>query len=126
MANGDSRKDDNAGKPKNNMEDIPMLFDVVIPGDYLPTPGEQQPDWPAERETLPPEHAEEFAEDTPDMEAIEGLIESAIDAALPSATEAAVCLLREAIHGEIRRALGLEEETPEGEASPEAPDDSYP
>lgn len=125
MANGDSRREDSTRTPRTNMEDVPMLFDVVIPGDYLPPRAARDSDWPAQSEAPPAATSQEEADAMPDMEAIEGLIESAIDAALPSATEAAVCLLREAIHGEIRRALGLEEEASPN-APPKSPGDSLP
>ena len=79
---------------------VPMLFDVVIPGDYLREAGfvmaPQQP--AAAPEPAPTAPA-------PTAEEIEARIQSAIAAALPAATERAAAAIRESLLSEVHHAL---------------------
>jgi hypothetical protein len=71
---------------------VPMLFDVVIPGDYVKAAG-----------VLLASHKAKAA--APSPEEIEARIQSAIDAALPAATEKAAALLRDSLLQELHQAL---------------------
>lgn len=81
---------------------VPMLFDVVIPGDYLKAAGfvlappeAAAPVQPSQPPAPPPPSAEE----------IEARIQAAIAAALPVATERAAAAIREALLAEVQQAL---------------------
>lgn len=71
---------------------VPMLFDVVIPGDYLKTAGIELPARPQSPAAAP--------------EALEARLEAAIAAALPKATERAAQVIRDSLLAEVQLALG--------------------
>lgn len=75
---------------------VPMLFDVVIPGDYLKAAGF----------VLAPEPV-------PAAPAVEARLEAAIAAALPRITERAAELMREALLAEVQKALSPAADKPE-------------
>lgn len=74
---------------------IPMLFDVVIPGDYVKAAGV----------LLASHKAEKPSASSPSPEEIETRIQAALDAALPAATEKAAALLRDSLLTELHQAL---------------------
>lgn len=78
---------------------IPMLFDVVIPGDYVKAAG-----------VLLASHKAAKPAASPSLEEIETRIQAAIDAALPAATEKAAALLRDSLLSELHQALSEEAE----------------
>lgn len=86
---------------------IPMLFDVVIPGDYLKAAGV----FLGARAVAPPQPEPEPEPEPPgpSPEALEAEIrrqvEAALEAALPGATERAVEAMRSALIRELRSAL---------------------
>lgn len=70
---------------------IPMLFDVVVPGDYVKAAG------------VLLEHGHRPAETVPglDAEAMKARLERAIEAVMPQVTEEATRLIREALRSEL-------------------------
>jgi hypothetical protein len=73
---------------------VPMLFEVVIPGDYVKAAG-----------VLLASHKAAKPAAAPSAEEIETRIQTAIDAALPAATEKAAALLRDSLLQELHQAL---------------------
>jgi len=86
---------------------IPMLFDVVVPGDYLRAAGTSLDLPRGPTAPLP----EDWGAVDDQRQALREQIEQAIDAALPPAIERATRIMRETLLEEVERALYSDDET---------------